>query len=306
MTIAQLKTFMIVAQSHSFTVASKQQYISQPAVSRQMSALEDELGAELFDRSHNTIKLTPSGQHLYRHLSPILDHLNALLNQVHEIGTGQSGSLTFGLLLDQSMDSRISRALQWFRQSHNVNINLLRMNLMDLLAALKNGVIDIAISIESAPNMFDGCQRYIYAREAMCFAARKDLMQRVSDHVDDETIFRVGEQVPILFPKLESFPRDGKEVLEGNLHNLSLNSFVQAYDLDSIAPMVSAGLAATAVNESHSLAVDQSIALLPYKDLPLIDKGIFWMNDTSNPLVEQFCACVRDVDKGPQPLPPEY
>lgn len=306
MTIAQLKTFMIVAQSHSFTVAAKQQYISQPAVSRQMSALEDELGAELFERSHNTIKLTPSGQHLYRHLSPILDHLDALLNQVHEIGTGQSGSLTFGLLLDQSMDNRISRALQWFRQSHNVNISLLRMDFMDLLTALKNGAIDIAISIESAPNLFDGCQKYIYAQESMCFAARKDLMQRISDHVDDETIFRVAEQVPILFPKLDSFPRDGKEVLEDNLHTLPLSIFEQAYDLASIAPMVSAGLAATAVNESHSLAVDQSIALLPYKNLPLINKGIFWLKDTSNPLVEQFYTYVRDVDKSPQPLPPEY
>ena len=108
MTIAQLRTFMIVAQSKSFTVAAKQQYISQPAVSSQMAALETELGAELFDRTRNTIQLTSAGQHLARHLFPILEHLDALLNQVHEIGAGQSGSLTFGLLVDQSMDTRIS------------------------------------------------------------------------------------------------------------------------------------------------------------------------------------------------------
>lgn len=297
---------MIVAQSKSFTVAAKQQYISQPAVSRQMSALEDELGASLFDRTHNTLKLTPAGQHLARHLFPILEHLDALLNQVHEIGSGQSGSLTFGLLVDQSMDTRISRALQWFRQSHNVNISLLRLDFMELLSSLKNGVIDIAISIESTPNLFEGCEKFIYAQESMCFAARKDLMQRVSDHVDDETIFRVAEQVPILFPKLDSFPRDDQEALEGNLHNLPLNIAEQGYDLSSIAPMVSAGLAATAVNESHSLAVDQSIALLPYNNLPLINKGIFWMKDTSNPLVEQFCSYMRDVENGPPSLPPEY
>ena len=72
---------MIVAQSKSFTVAAKQQYISQPAVSRQMAALETELGAELFDRTRNTIQLTSAGQHLARHLFPILEHLDALLEE---------------------------------------------------------------------------------------------------------------------------------------------------------------------------------------------------------------------------------
>lgn len=305
MTIAQLRTFMIVAQSRSFTVAAKQQYISQPAVSRQMSALEDELEAVLFDRSHNTIQLTAAGQHLARHLFPILEHLEALLNQVREIGTGQGGSLIFGLLVDQSMDARISRTLQWFRQSHNVSISLLRFDLMELLAALKNGVIDIAISIESTPDLFDGCEKFIYAQEAMCFAARRDLLQQVSDHIDEDAIYRVAEQVPVLYPKLDCFPREDKGVLEGNLHNLALNGLEQEYDLASIAPMVSAGLAATAVNESHSLAVDQSIMLLPYDGLPRINKGVFWMKSNSNPLVEQFCDCLRDVEIGP-PMPPEF
>ena len=306
MTIAQLRTFMIVAQSKSFTVAAKQQYISQPAVSRQMAALETELGAELFDRTRNTIQLTSAGQHLARHLFPILEHLDALLNQVHEIGAGQSGSLTFGLLVDQSMDTRISRALQWFRQSHNVTISLLRLDFMEMLSALKSGVIDIAISIESTPDMFNGCEKFIYAQESMCFAARRDLMQRVADTRDEEMIFRVVEQVPVLHPRLDCFPRDDKEALQQNLYNLPLHCMEQEYDLASIAPMVSAGLAATAVNECHSLAMDQSIMLLPYEGLPKINKGIFWMADNSNPLVEQFYACIRDVESGPPIMPPEY
>ena len=306
MTIAQLRTFMIVAQSKSFTVAAKQQYISQPAVSRQMAALETELGAELFDRTRNTIQLTSAGQHLARHLFPILEHLDALLNQVNEIGEGQSGSLTFGLLVDQSMDTRISRALQWFRQSHNVTISLLRLDIMEMLSALKSGVIDIAISIESTPDMFNGCEKFIYAQESMCFAARRDLMQRVADTRDEEMIFRVAEQVPVLLPKLDCFPRNDQEALQQNLYKLPLHCMEQEYDLASIAPMVSAGLAATAVNESHSLAMDQSIMLLPCEGLSKINKGIFWMADNSNPLVEQFYACIRDVESGPPIMPPEY
>ena len=170
----------------------------------------------------------------------------------------------------------------------------------------KRQVIDIAISIESTPDMFNGCEKFIYAQEAMCFAARRDLMQRVADTRDEEMIFRVVEQVPVLHPRLDCFPRDDKEALQQNLYNLPLHCMEQEYDLASIAPMVSAGLAATAVNESHSLAMDQSIMLLPYEGLPKINKGIFWMADNSNPLVEQFYACIRDVESGPPIMPPEY
>lgn len=224
---------------------------------------------------------------------------------MHEIGAGQSGSLTFGLLVDQSMDARISRARQWFRQSHNVNISLLRLNFMEMLSSLKSGVIDIAISIESTPDMFNGCEKFIYAQESMCFAARRDLMQRVADKGDEEMIFRAAEQVPVLHPRLDCFPRNNQEALQRNLYNLPLSCMEQEYDLSSIAPMVSAGLVATAVNESHSLAVDQSIMLLPYDGLPKINKGIFWMADNSNPLIEQFYDYIRDVESGP-PMPPEF
>ena len=110
----------------------------------------------------------------------------------------------------------------------------------------------------------------------------------------------------MLHPRLDCFPRDDKEALQQNLYNLPLHCMEQEYDLASIAPMVSAGLAATAVNESHSLAMDQSIMLLPYEGLPKINKGIFWMADNSNPLVEQFYACIRDVESGPPIMPPEY
>lgn len=302
MTIAQLRTFLIVCQSMSFTQAAKQQYISQPAVSRQISALEDELGATLFERSHSAILLTPAGQHLARHLTPILDHLDGLLNQVHEISSGQTGTLIIGLLLDQSIDQRVSRALRWFRQSHNISISIYRYTFLDLVTALKGGSIDLAISIESTPTMFSGCERLIYAQEDMCFAARRDLLMKTGDRIDEVAIHQFTESFPVLMPKLETFPMEDRRVLAANPHDEGLSPAEIEYDLASIAPMVSAGLAATVVNESHTLAEDQSIALYPYEHLPRINKGIFWMRNSSNPLVPLFCDRLRSMVSGGVPV----
>lgn len=298
MTTAQLRTFVVVCESMSFTQAAKQLYISQPAVSRQIASLEDEMGVPLFERSHSAIQLTTAGAHLARHLRPIVEHLDALLNQVHEIGTGQTGSLVIGLLLDQAIDQRVSRALQWFRHSHNINITIYRYDLMTLLSNLKNGTIDLAISIESAPNMFAGCEQYIYAQESMCFAARRDLLLRGSDRIDETTIARFSEQHPVLTPKLDSFPPEHRPELATHARSNSVVNAEVEYDLASIAPMVAAGLGGTIVNESHMLAADQTIALFPFNALPPINKGLFWMQDFKNPLVPLFCDCMRDLDSG--------
>ena len=301
MTIEQLSTFLSVCETMSFTQTAKQQYISQPAVSRQMSALEDALGTPLFERVHSTIQLTPAAEHLALNLKPILEHLQALLNQVHEIGAGQSGSLVIGLMLDQALDSRISLALQRFCQRHNTVISIYRYSVMELLAHLQNGSIDFAVSIESADNMFAGLKRYIYVQESMCFAARRDLLLQAggSDRVDKNAMIRFAQQYPVLYPRLDNFPRDSRPQLADNVRRDTFTTTEMEYDLDSIAPMVSAGLAATIVNESHSLAVDHDVVLYNYAPEHRINKGIFWMPECSNPLVPLFCECLRDLVESP-------
>lgn len=299
MTVEQLNTFLSVCENMSFTKAAKQQYISQPAVSRQMAALEDALGTPLFERVHSTIQLTPAAEHLAVNLKPIMERLQALLNQVHEISLGQRGSLVIGLMLDQALDSRISHALQRFCQRHNAVISIYRYSIMELLTRLQNGSVDFAVSVESTENMFAGCERYIYVQEKMCFAARQDLLLRAGgDRIDENAVIRFAQQYPILYPRLDNFPPESRPMLADKVKRDTFTSMEIGYDLDSIAPMVSAGLAATIVNESHSLAVDQGVVLYNYAPDHIINKGIFWMSDCANPLVPLFCKCLREQVEG--------
>ena len=61
MNTMQLKCFMAVAESLSFAAAARQLSVTQPAVTQQIRALEDELGAKLFERTTRSVKLTPAG-----------------------------------------------------------------------------------------------------------------------------------------------------------------------------------------------------------------------------------------------------
>ena len=73
MDLWQLRTFSIVAKTLHFTRASEDLNLSQPAVSHQIKALEEEIGEPLFLRSNEGVLLTKAGQTMYEHVEKILE-----------------------------------------------------------------------------------------------------------------------------------------------------------------------------------------------------------------------------------------
>lgn len=91
LTFHQLSLFRVVAQHLSYTHAAEQLYLSQPAVSQQIKALERQLGLRLFARQGRGIVLTPAGLELLRHAERLLTlfaNIAPVVQQIHQVERG--------------------------------------------------------------------------------------------------------------------------------------------------------------------------------------------------------------------------
>ncbi len=89
MDLASLQTFIAIAEQGSFSLAGEKLHITQPAVSKRLAVLEEQLGAQLFDRLGREVRLTQAGQTLlpraYRIVNELEDSKRALQNLSEEV-----------------------------------------------------------------------------------------------------------------------------------------------------------------------------------------------------------------------------
>ena len=118
MTLNQMKYFIAVARSLSFTEAAKSLFLTQPALSRQISAMEEELGTKLFVREKKTLKLTPGGSILYNGLPDLLKTYSSLVGEARNANQGYEGRLRLGILDVYDIAGKISDVIRKFQEQY--------------------------------------------------------------------------------------------------------------------------------------------------------------------------------------------
>ncbi|MBI4400371.1 MAG: LysR family transcriptional regulator [Nitrospirae bacterium] len=98
MELRQLRYFLAVAERRNFTRAAEAVHVSQPSLSVQIAALEEELGSPLFDRLGRQVALTEAGQIVRDHAERVLRELEQAAQAVQELKGAERGRLMVGTL----------------------------------------------------------------------------------------------------------------------------------------------------------------------------------------------------------------
>ena len=116
MDLRQLRYFVAVAEHGSISVAAQAVHIAQPALTRQMQALEDELGTALFERTTRGVKLTDAGKQLLTDASRLLDDTAAAKERAQRAGRGEIGHLSIALPVVQTLAPMTAEVLRNYRR----------------------------------------------------------------------------------------------------------------------------------------------------------------------------------------------
>ncbi|WP_237694249.1 LysR family transcriptional regulator [Streptomyces sp. SID2563] len=145
MELRQLEYFVAVAEEQNFTRAAERVHISQSGVSAQIRRLEQELGADLFDRSARTVVLTVAGKAALAHARAALAAAGAVGQSVDEVTELIRGRLTVGMVIGCTL-TPLFEALAAFHEAHpGVEIALLEDHSDRLTDGVRTGAVDLAL-----------------------------------------------------------------------------------------------------------------------------------------------------------------
>ncbi|MFF7944880.1 LysR family transcriptional regulator [Nocardia gamkensis] len=151
-----LATFAEVARTGSFTAAAERLRFTQSAISRQISALEGELGARLFDRLPRGVRLTEDGRSLLGHAEAVLERLDVAKYDLAALHSVAAGSMRIGSF-SSSNAVLVPRAIARFRDAHPGVRTIHHEGLTSqLLARLTAGELDLAVISLAADERPDG------------------------------------------------------------------------------------------------------------------------------------------------------
>lgn len=145
MNFQQLSTFCTVLSERSMTAAAQKLFLTQPAVSQQIRALEDDLGVELFVRGSRTMKPTPQGQLLYEYSQKILNLVEQSKVAIQTMGVEVTGPLRIGTINSIGLHLIGPVFGLFLKNNKNAKVQLHYDAGLQLLKLLEKGELDLAI-----------------------------------------------------------------------------------------------------------------------------------------------------------------
>lgn len=145
MEVRRLRYFCVLAEQLHFTKAALLLNVAQPALSHQIKQLEEEVGAQLVERSNRRVRLTAAGEVFRDRAARILEQLDQAARETARVGQGEAGSLVVGAVSTAvcSILPEILRGIR--RETPSIAIDIREMEPAEQVEALRREAIDIGL-----------------------------------------------------------------------------------------------------------------------------------------------------------------
>ena len=172
MELRQIRYFLQIAETSSFSEASRQLCVSQSTVSQQIKQLEDELWAELFVRDSHNVKLSDYGTQFLPYAKNIAEDVRSGVARIKDVSELSVGTINIGATY--TFCPLLGKTIEEFMKEHKgISIKLTCASMEELMQMLEDGELDTVLSYRPSRH-FDNIESHILFNSNLCVIARRD------------------------------------------------------------------------------------------------------------------------------------
>ncbi len=280
-----------VAESLSFRKAAARINIRPSAVSRRMRALEDRLGASLFERSTSGIRLTNAGRQFHRDIREAISTLDGAVRSAATAGQAASGTVTIGFLGSLS-SSLLDQLVRSFRANHpNVELSLVEGGFEEHITAFANHSIDLAFVV--SPSELKEYDSEVVWSEPLAIALNSEDARARQETLDPGSLYNDKFIVSYGSPSPEVHALIIK-MISGEALQPSITS--HKVEREALMLMVGLGFGASLVCTSEGHLTYPHVSFVPLKGSS-IEFSVVWSPRNDNPALRRFLSLARTLSR---------
>ncbi len=292
MELRHLRYFVAVGEEQHYGRAAAKLRVAQPALSRQIQDLEEELGFKLFERLPRGVKLSAAGKLFLEDARRILQEVSEAAVRASRLASGRSGTLRVGFTENASWRGVVPESFRRFRELQpDAELQLQPSASLEQLDAIRSGRLDTGF-VNFMPKADPELDQLLVARQHVELAAPKGhpltKLKKLSlrDLVDAPFVW---------FPRWASpafYDRMMHECYRGGLK--SPHIVQEGLNEATILSLVSTGLGVGWVLGTARWRCPETVVVLPVVDLNMpLTLALAWRRDNASPLLANFIAEVR-------------
>lgn len=290
MEIRQLREFLALAEERNFRRAAERLHMAQPPLTRQIRALEDELGTALFLRTPKGVELTEAGQAFLNDVPNVLTMLGRAKERAQLAGKGLSGRLDVGIFGSGVLDV-IPRLLAQFHQERpTVEIGLRTMTKAQQIEALRERRITVGFNRLVPPEDDLVIETVLRERLVVALHASHPLAKK------REVPLRDLEDEPIiLYPNVPT-PGLAREVTAAfGAEGVRMHVVQHVEDVLTSIALVAGGFGLCITTESTTSLQLQGVVYRPLRSSHLrdIELSCMYLKDNPSSVLAAFIQVVR-------------
>ncbi len=289
MDFEQLRIFISVVDQGSFTKAAETMYISHSTTSRNVSALEENLGVRLLERCTRGLKLTEAGNLLYREGKLLLEKTEELERAVRNAESSEKGKISIASVYMFSKELNDLYG-EFCSKYPDVVLGIYNHELSEVLSLVGKTEADIGVTFSYAlPKNTEDFEFRRVAEERFCVvcAEKNPLALKKSVRADElrtENYVSVGEQRSEFTKRLE----------EKILKNRPEGETLSVPTLESLFLQVRSGNGVSLVPYPMAREFGKNCAMLDIEDMDTrFDIVAFWRKDNDNPALPFFSKLIE-------------